>query len=122
MPRSRPGSAKHRRKKRILDAARGYRLGRSKLLRTAKDAIRKAGVNARIGRRLRKREFRSLWIVRITAACRAHGIRSAEFACGLKRANIALNRKMLSELAIHDPAAFEVLLERASQAAKAAAA
>jgi len=109
MPRARVGSARHRRHKRILKAAKGYRLSRSKLFRPARDAVTRAGVYARRDRRVRKREFRSLWVTRLSAACRARGMHYALFANGLKKANIALNRKMLSELAIHDPEAFDAV-------------
>ncbi|MGB9624362.1 MAG: 50S ribosomal protein L20 [Phycisphaerae bacterium] len=110
MPRARPGSARHRRVKRTLQSAKGYRLGRSKLLRRARDTATRALVYARRDRRARKRDFRSLWIIRLTAACRERGIRYALFVNGLKKANIALNRKMLSELAIHDPAGFDAVV------------
>ncbi len=110
MPRARPGSARHRRVKRTLATAKGYRLGRSKLLRRARDTATRALVYSRRDRRVRKRSFRSLWIVRLTAACRERGIRYAEFVNGLKKANIAINRKMFSELAIHDPAGFDVVM------------
>jgi large subunit ribosomal protein L20 len=112
MPRARAGSARHRRRKRILDAARGYRLSRSKKFRTAHDAVLRAMTNARKDRRLKKRDYRALWITRITAACRARGIRYSEFANGVRKANILLNRKMLSEIAIHDPEGFDAILER----------
>jgi large subunit ribosomal protein L20 len=107
MPRARAGSARHRRRKRILDAARGYRLSRSKKFRTAHDAVLRAMTNAR-----KDRDYRALWITRITAACRARGIRYSEFANGVRKANILLNRKMLSEIAIHDPEGFDAILER----------
>ncbi len=110
MPRARAGSARHRRVKRTLQAAKGYRLGRSKLLRRARDTATRGLVYARRDRRARKRTFRSLWITRLTAACRERGIRYSAFVNGLKKANVALDRKMLSELAIHDPAAFDVVL------------
>jgi large subunit ribosomal protein L20 len=122
MPRARVGSARHRRVKRILKTAKGYRLGRSKLLRRGRDTATRALVYARRDRRVRKRSFRSLWIVRLTAACRERGIRYATFVNGLKKANIALNRKMLSELAIHDPAGFDVVLGLVRKALDRAAA
>lgn len=110
MPRARAGSARHRRVKRTLAAAKGYRLGRSKLLRRARDTATRALVYARRDRRTRKRTFRSLWITRLTAACRERGIRYSLFVHGLQEANIALNRKMLSELAIRDPEGFDVIV------------
>jgi len=115
MPRARAGAARHRRKVRILRAARGYRGGRSKLYRTAKEAVARAGAHAYRDRRARKRDFRALWITRLTAACRARGIQYSRFIFGLQSAGVALNRKMLSEIAIADPAAFDVLVEIARQ-------
>jgi len=88
----------------------------------AKQAVIKAGVYAFRDRRARKREFRALWITRVTAACRARGMSYSRFMDGLKKANVALNRKMLSEVAIHDPAAFEKLVELAKSHAATAAA
>ena len=76
----------------------------------------RAQVNARVGRKLRKRDFRSLWIIRLNAACRARGIRYSLFINGLKKANIALNRKMLSEIAIADPHAFDAVVAQAKAA------
>ena len=113
MPRTRKGAARHQSKKRTLRAAKGYRGGRSKLWRTAQEAVLKAGAHALIGRRLKKRDFRSLWITRISAACNQRGITYSRFIAGLRGANIALNRKMLSELAIHDPPAFDAVVELA---------
>lgn len=110
MPRARVGSARHRRVKKILKAAKGYRLTHSKNLRPAMDAVTRAGVYARRDRKTRKREFRALWITRLTAACRSREMRYALFIHGLKLANIALDRKMLSELAIHDEAAFDAIV------------
>ncbi len=122
MPRARAGSARHRRVKRTLESAKGYRLGRSKLLRRARDTATRGLVYARRDRRVRKRDFRSLWITRLTAACRERGLRYALFVNGLKKANIALNRKMLSELAIHDPAGFDVVVALVREALGRAAA
>ncbi len=115
MPRARAGSARHRKKVRVLRAAKGYRGGRSKLYRTAKEAVLRAGCFAYRDRRARKRNFRALWITRLTAACRARGIQYSRFIHGLKNARVILNRKMLSELAVHDPAAFDKLVELARQ-------
>ena len=115
MPRARAGAARHRRKVRILRAARGYRGGRSKLYRTAKEAVTRAGARAYRDRRARKRDFRALWITRLTAACRARDIQYSRFIFGLQSASVALNRKMLSEIAIADPAAFDALVEIAKQ-------
>ena len=115
MPRTRLGSARHRRKARVFRAARGYRGARSKLYRTAKEAVTRAGVYAYRDRRNRKRDFRALWITRLTAACRARGMRYSRFIFGLQAACVAINRKMLSEIAIADPAAFDKLVELAKR-------
>ena len=115
MPRARAGAARHRRKVRLLKAARGYRGGRSKLYRTAKEAVVRAGAYAYRDRRARKRDFRALWITRLTAACRARDIKYSRFIYGVQAAGIVLNRKMLSEIAIHDPAAFDAIVEIAKQ-------
>ncbi|MCB9850267.1 MAG: 50S ribosomal protein L20 [Phycisphaerales bacterium] len=122
MPRARTGSARHRRKVRLFRAAKGYRGGRSKLYRTAKEAVTRAGVYAFRDRRARKRDFRALWITRITAACTQHGIAYSRFIYGLREASIILNRKMLSELAINDPQAFAAVVEIAKAQAKKIAA
>jgi len=113
MPRVRPGHATRRRHRKILKAAKGYRASRSKLYRSAKQTVIKAGQYAYRDRRVKKREFRALWITRVTAACRGRGMRYSLFMGGLKNANIFLNRKMLSEVAIADAAAFDKLVELA---------
>ena len=115
MPRARAGAARHRRKVRTLRAARGYRGGRSKLYRTAKEALVRAGAFAYRHRRTRKRDFRALWITRLTAACRSRGIMYSRFIHGLQAAGVALNRKMLSEVAIHDPKGFDAIVEIAKE-------
>jgi large subunit ribosomal protein L20 len=84
----------------------------------AKEAATRAGVYARVGRKLRKRNFRGLWIIRLSAACRQRGIKYSQFINGLKKANITLNRKMLSEIAIADPAGFDAIVEAAKAAIK----
>jgi large subunit ribosomal protein L20 len=81
------------------------------LYRLAKEAVIRAGVYARVGRKLRKRDFRRLWVTRLSAACRQRGIRYSQFINGLKKANITLNRKMLSEIAISDPTGFDAIVE-----------
>lgn len=116
MPRVSSGPATHRRKKRILRAAKGYRGSRHRLYRTAKEAVTRAGVSAYRDRRLRKREFRALWITRITAACRQRGIRYSLLICGLKAASVELDRKMLSEIAVSDPAGFDAIVQVAKEA------
>lgn len=113
MPRVRKGAARHQAKKRILKAVKGYRAARGRLYRTAKEATIRAAVNARVGRKLRKRDFRGLWIIRLSAACRQRGIRYGEFINGLKKANVGLNRKMLSEIAVDDPMGFDAVVEAA---------
>ncbi|HPD30978.1 MAG TPA: 50S ribosomal protein L20 [Phycisphaerae bacterium] len=110
MPRATCGAARARRKRRLRAATKGYRAARSKLTRTMKNALTRAGQYAFRDRRARKREFRSLWVTRLTAACRARGISYSRFMSGLKKANVILNRKMLSELAIHDQAAFDKIV------------
>jgi len=113
MPRVRKGSARHRTKKRILKAVKGHRGPAGKRYRAAKDAVVRAAVNARVDRKRRKRDFRRLWITRLNAACRERGIRYSQFIDGCKKANIGLNRKMLSEIAITDPEAFDAIVEDA---------
>ena len=120
--RVRPGAATRRRRKRILRDASGFWGTRSKLFRVAKQFVTKAGVYAFRDRRAKKRDFRGMWIIRVTAACEARGISYSRFMGGLKRANIALNRKMLSEIAIHDPAAFDKIVDLARKHVASAAA
>jgi len=121
MPRVTPGSATRRRHKRILRATKGAWGTRSKLFRVAKQVFIKAGQYAYRDRHNRKRDFRALWIIRITAACEARGISYSHFMGGLKKAGVFLNRKMLSEVAIADPQAFDKLVELAKAAGSAAA-
>ena len=116
MPRTRKGAARHQAKKRIFKAVKGYHGATGRNFRLAKQAVVRAGVNARIGRKLRKRDFRGLWIIRINAACRQRGIRYSQFINGCKKADIQINRKMLSEIAIADPAGFDSIAEAAKAA------
>ena len=116
MPRVRRGAARRQAKKRILKAVKGHRGPDGKLIRLAKEAVVRANVNARIGRRRKKRDYRGLWIIRLSAACRQRGIRYSLFINGCKKANINLNRKMLSEIAIADPAGFDQIVEKAKAA------
>lgn len=102
--------------KKYLRQAKGYFGGKSRLFRTAKQAVMKSLQYAYIGRKNRKREFRQLWIARINAASRANGLSYSKFIGGLKKANIDINRKMLSEIAINDPQAFANLVETAKNA------
>ncbi len=115
MGRATYGAARHRKKVRVLKAAKGFRGAPGKRWRLAKEAIVRAGVNAYRDRRRRKREFRSLWIIRIKAACRMRDISYNRFIFGLASADIELNRKMLSEMAIHAPQDFDALVEVAKK-------
>ena len=115
MGRTTCGAARHRKKVRLLRKVRGFRGAPGKRWRLAKEAIIRAGVNAYRDRRLRKRSFRSLWITRLTAACRAREISYSRFIFGLNAAGIELNRKMMSEVAIASPADFDKLVEIAKQ-------
>ena len=105
-----------KRRNKVLKAAKGYWGSKSKHFKMAKQAVMKSGNYAFIGRKQKKREFRKLWITRISAACKANGMNYSSFMNGLKKANITLNRKMLSEIAISDPAAFTSLVEQAKNA------
>lgn len=100
------------RHKKILKLAKGYRGGKSKLFKTANQAVMKSLVYAYRDRKAKKREFRQLWIARINAAARMNGISYSRFMNGLSKAGIQINRKMLSEIAISDPAAFKLLVEK----------
>jgi len=111
MPRVRKGAARHQAKKRILRAVKGHRGSAGKTYRLAKEAFVRSAVNARIDRKRRKRDFRGLWIIRLNAACQQRGIRYSQFIHGCKKANIEINRKMLSEIAIADPAGFDAVVE-----------
>ena len=102
-----------KRRKKTLKLAKGYWGAKSRHFKMAKQAVMKSGNYAYIGRKQRKRDFRRLWITRISAACKANGTNYSTFMNGLKKAGIALNRKMLSEIAISDPAAFTSLVEQA---------
>lgn len=112
--------AMHTRKrhKKILKLAKGYRGGRSRLFRTANEAVMKAMSNAYIGRKQKKRDFRQLWIARINAAARANGMNYSTMMNGLKKAGISINRKMLAEIAVSDADAFTALVETAKEARK----
>ncbi len=118
MPRVRKGAARHQAKKRILKAVKGYHGSTGRQYRLAKQATVRAAVNARIDRKRRKRDFRGLWITRLNAACRQRGIRYSQFINACKKANIGLNRKMLSEIAIADPDGFDAVVEAAKAAIK----
>ncbi|HIX65979.1 MAG TPA: 50S ribosomal protein L20 [Candidatus Anaerotruncus excrementipullorum] len=105
-----------KRRKKTLKLAKGYFGAKSKLFKMAKQQVMKSGNYAFIGRKQKKRNFRSLWITRISAACRMNGINYSTFMNGLKKAGVELNRKMLSEIAINDAAAFTALVEKAKAA------
>ena len=115
MPRARTGVAHLRKRNRILKRAKGYVLGRSRLYRPARETVLRAGVYAYRDRRDRKRDFRRLWITRLSAACRERGITYSQFMHGLKTANVELDRKALSDLAITDPTAFDQLVATARE-------
>ncbi|MFH0910648.1 MAG: 50S ribosomal protein L20 [Planctomycetota bacterium] len=119
MPRNQGGVPTHRRKKRVLKRAKGFRGGRSKLFRMATETLTRAGAFSRAHRRKRPGDFRALWIQRINAAVRAQGLSYSRFMSGLKKASIDLDRKSLSELAIHHPKAFSEVVTRARAALEA---
>ena len=105
-----------KRRKKVLKLAKGYFGAKSTHFKMAKQAVMKSGNYAYIGRKQKKRDFRKIWITRISAACRTNGMNYSQFMNGLKKAGINLNRKMLSELAINDAAAFTALVEQAKAA------
>ena len=105
-----------KRRKKVLKLAKGYYGGKSRLFKTAKEAVMKSGQYAYIGRRQKKRDFRRLWITRISAAAKSCGMNYSRFMNGLKKAGIDLNRKMLADLAVNDKAAFAALAEKAKAA------
>ncbi|MBF0464623.1 MAG: 50S ribosomal protein L20 [Nitrospirae bacterium] len=111
MPRAKGGFKTRRRRKKLLDKARGYYGGRSKLYRVACEAVDHALTHAYTDRKLKKREFRALWIIRINAAVRAIGLTYSKFIAGLKKANIELDRKVLADLALNDIARFNEIAE-----------
>lgn len=113
MPRVRKGAARNKARRRLLRKARGYYGTKSRHKQQAKVALMRAGRFAYRDRRNRKRDYRRLWITRITAACRMRGTRYSVFIHGLSRAGVLLNRKMLSQTAIEDPATFDTLVETA---------
>src|SRR5271168_3879201 len=113
MVRARSGKALIRRRRRLHKLTKGFRLGRHNLVKQAKITLVRAGVYAFRDRRVRKREFRRLWIVRINAACRMRGLRYGEFMSGLQRALVELDRKTLANLAVEDPNTFTKIVELA---------
>lgn len=119
MSRVKRGVTKHARHKKITDAASGYRGRRKNTFRIANQAVEKAGQYAYIGRKLKKRQFRALWIQRINAAVRLHGMTYGRFMDGVNKAGLDVDRKMLAELAISEPAAFAAIVEQAKKSASA---
>lgn len=105
-----------KRRKKTLKLAKGYFGSKSRHFKMAKQAVMKSGNYAYVGRKARKRDFRRLWITRISAGCRANGVSYSMFMNGLKKADITLNRKMLAEIAVADEAAFKTLIEKAKAA------
>ena len=116
MARVKGAMATRKRRNKVLKLAKGYWGAKSKHFKMAKEAVMKSGNYAYIGRRLKKRDFRSLWITRISAQAKVNGINYSQFMHGLKKANINLNRKMLAELAVNDKDAFASLVEKAKAA------
>ncbi|MFO7536307.1 MAG: 50S ribosomal protein L20 [Kiritimatiellia bacterium] len=116
MPRATNAPASRKRRKRILKQASGFRGKRSKLFRQATEAVDRAMRMATEHRKMKKRDYRGLWIVRLSAACRAAGMTYSRFVQGLTKANIGLNRKMLSEIAVRDPESFSQIVAQAKSA------
>lgn len=116
MPRVARGQVKHKRKKRVLKRAKGFVGGRHRLYRTAKEVVNRADQYATAHRRRKKRDFRRLWITRISAAARMRGISYSRMMDGLKKANVEIDRKVLADLAVADPKAFDTLVQTARKA------
>ena len=110
------GAARRRAKKRLFKRTKGFRGGRGNLLRSMKETVLRADVFATRDRRVRKRDFRKLWIIRINAAVRMRGLRYSQFISGLKKANVVLDRKMLADLAVFDEKAFSEIVAVATEA------
>jgi large subunit ribosomal protein L20 len=113
MPRVRNSVASRRRRKKVLKQARGYFGGRSRLIRTAREAVNRAQAYSYRDRRVRKRDFRKLWITRINAAARLNGVSYSQLIHGLNQASVTINRKVLADLAVRDPEAFTAVVEQA---------
>lgn len=118
MARIKGANMSRKRRNKVMKMAKGYYGSKSSLFKTAKQAVMKSGQYAYVGRKQKKRDFRRLWITRISAACKLNGMNYSTFMNGLTKAGITLNRKMLSEIAIADPAAFTALTEKAKAALK----
>ncbi len=121
MPRVKRGTKRRDKRKKILERASGYFLTKSKLYQAAQEAVQRGLKFAFIGRKQKKRQYRSLWIVRISAACKLNGISYSLFVHGLKLAGIELDRKILADIAVNDAAGFSALVEQAKAALPAAA-
>lgn len=118
MARIKGATMSRKRRNKVMKMAKGYYGSKSSLFKTAKQAVMKSGQYAYVGRKQKKRDFRRLWITRISAACKLNGMNYSTFMNGLNKAGITLNRKMLSEIAIADPAAFTALTEKSKAALK----
>ena len=118
MARIKGATMSRKRRNKVMKMAKGYYGSKSSLFKTAKQAVMKSGQYAYVGRKQKKRDFRRLWITRISATCKLNGMNYSTFMNGLNKAGITLNRKMLSEIAIADPAAFTALTEKAKAALK----
>ena len=118
MARIKGATMTRKRRNKVMKMAKGYYGSKSSLFKTAKQAVMKSGQYAYVGRKQKKRDFRRLWISRISAGCKMNGMNYSTFMNGLKKAGVELNRKMLSEIAIADPAAFTALTEKAKEALK----
>jgi large subunit ribosomal protein L20 len=116
MPRVKRGTVRRAKRKRLLARAKGFFQTKSKLYRSAKESVDTAAKYAYVGRKNKKRDFRRLWIVRINAAARIHGLSYSQLINGLKRAEVAVDRKVLADLAVHEPKTFAALAERAKAA------
>jgi large subunit ribosomal protein L20 len=119
MPRVKRGTVRRAKRKKLLARAKGFYANKSKLYRAAKESVDTAGKYAFVGRRRKKRDFRRLWVVRINAAARENGLTYGQLMSGLKNAGITLNRKMLADLAVNQPAAFGKIAQQAKDARKA---
>ncbi len=115
MARATNSPASRKRRKRILKQARGFKGGRHRLVRTAREAVDKAMQHSYVGRKQKKQQYRQLWIARISAACKGHDITYSRLMSGLKKSSICLNRKMLAEIAVFDPTGFETLVGKAKE-------
>ncbi|MCB1693721.1 MAG: 50S ribosomal protein L20 [Pseudomonadales bacterium] len=117
MPRVKRGVTAHRRHKKVMDQAKGYYGARSRVFRVAKQAVTKAGQYAYRDRKVRKRMFRGLWIQRINAAARLHGLSYSRLIDGLKKQGVEIDRRVLADIAVHEPEAFGALVEQVTKAA-----